>query len=427
MNTTLEQWKQKVLANIREEDLIQLVLELCNIPSPYVYEKEAGDYVYDWMAKQGFKPKRVGLTSERFNVVGKLAGDGEGYSVLFSSHLDTGGPRGRVEDAWKFAPEKMDSPYWHTAKLENGVFFGQSVENDKGPMACFMIAAKAIKDAGVPLKGDIYLTACPGEMGQEPVSEYQGIEYVSKEVGAEYMMIHGGIMADYGIAAEGTDFGVSWVEAGKAFFKITVRGASAYTPLLQHAENLAEHRNPIVKSAVLIEAIHQWALEYEKKHTVHLPGGTVIPKVQIGAVRGGSPHYVIGGTDICEFYLDVRIPPGYVPGDVYRELKQVVSRTGLTADIELFLFRQGYEADHEKIQPLVQALGRSHSDVIGTELKMSDPGFSSMWRDHSVFNEYRVASLTYGPSRFTPSLEDLMNCAKVYALLALEIALKERE
>jgi len=421
-----EEWKKKVLECIREDELTELVLELCNIPSPYAHEKEAGDFVYEWMRRQGFKPKRVGLTDTRFNVVGKLEGDGEGYSLLFSSHLDTGGPRGRAEDAWKFAAERMDDPYWHRAWLKDGVFYGQSVENDKGPMACFLIAAKAIKEAGVPLKGDIYLTACPGEMGQEPVSEYQGTDYLSKEVGAEYMMVHGGIMADYGVAAEGTDFSVSWVEAGKAFFKIAVKGASAYTPLLTHSPDAKEHRNPIVKAAPLIEAINKWALDYETRRTVRLPGGTVVPKAQIGAIRGGIPYYNIGGTDLCELYLDVRITPGTVPGEICRELKQVVKEAGVPADIELFLFRQGYEADGERIRPLVEALGQSHADVFGKPLEQSDPVFSSMWRDHSVFNEYRVASLTYGPSRFRPSLKDMVECARVYAMLAVDIACRVR-
>lgn len=42
-------------------------------------------------------------------------------------------------------------------------------------------------------------------MGQEPVSEFQGPTYISKEVGAEWLMIHGGLTPDYGVSAEGTD------------------------------------------------------------------------------------------------------------------------------------------------------------------------------------------------------------------------------
>jgi len=424
MEKTLEHYREKVFANIREEDLTKLVLDLCNIPSPYGYEKEAGDFVYDWMEKEGFMPKRVGITEDRFNVVGKLKGEGNGYNLLFSSHLDTTGPRGKDIDSWRI--RDLSSPYWHSAWLEEGVFYGQGVENDKGPMACFLIAAKAIKDAGVPLKGDIYLTACPGEMGQEPVDEFAGLPFLSKEVGAEYMMVHGGIVADYGIAAEGTDFGISWVEAGKAFFKITIHGKTMYTPFVQHPEKLTDHKNPIVQAAPLIEALVEWSRDYEVRHRCSYKGGDVIPKVQIGAIKGGHPHYVIGGTDICSLYLDCRITPGTTPREIREELERVVRSVGIQADIELFLFRQGYEAEYEKVLPFVEKCKSAHQAVFETELQMADPVFSSMWRDHSVFNEYRVASVTYGPPRFKPKLADLMNCARVYAAIALEVCMAER-
>jgi len=426
MDPNIEKLKREVIKCIDEQELSQLILALANIYSPFQYDQEAGNYVYEWMEREGFKPRRVGM-NDRFNVVGKLEGTGGGYNLLFSSHLDTQGPRGQVEDSWMFLPESMQDQYWHSATMKDGIFHGQGVDNDKGPMACFLMAAKALKNAGVPLKGDIYLTACSGELGQKPVSEYQGGKYVNKDSGAEFMMIHGGIMADYGVAAEGTDFKVSWVEAGKAFFKITVHGSRIYTPWVTHTPNLKEHRNPIVKAAVLIEALTRYGIEYEQKHTVSLKGGTIVPKMQISAIRGGIPHYIVSGTELCELYLDFRIVPGMIPGEIYKDLKRIVSETGLTADIELFLFRQGYEADYEKIQPLVRSLEKSHADLFGTKLEMADPVFSSMWRDHNVFNEYRIASLTYGPPRYDPSIVDMLNCARVYAMLAMQVGLMENE
>lgn len=422
----LEEYRKKVCDAIDADELCNLILELCNIKSPYLFEKEAGQYVYDWMKKEGFDPRKVGM-EDRFNVVGTLKGDGSGKNILFSSHLDTGGPRDRDDDLWMCAKDNIDNPYWHTASIKDGRFFGQGVDNDKGPMACFLIAAKAIKKAGVPLKGDIYLTACPGEMGQEPVSEYQGAQYISKDIGAEYMMIHGGIMADFGVSAEGTDFGVSWVEAGKAFFKITVHGESMYTPVMRTSEQLLTHKNPIMKTGPLLEKLNEYALSYEKKYTVHTKGGTVIPKMQVGAIRGGLPYFIIGGTEVCELYLDCRITPGMKPKVIYSDLKKILSDLGITADVELFLFRQGYEADEVEIAPYIEDLNKAHRVVFGKNVEMSTPGFSSMWRDHNIFNEYQVPSVTYGPPRYCPTLEEMLQCTKAYAMLALEVAMKESE
>ena len=58
--------------------------------------------------------------------------------------------------------------------------------------------------------------------------------YVAKEAGTRYAITHGGV-TDYALVSEGTDFGIVGVEAGKAFFKITVFGndLSIYTPYIE--------------------------------------------------------------------------------------------------------------------------------------------------------------------------------------------------
>ena len=110
---------------------------------------------------------------------------------------------------------------------------GNGIVNDKGPMATWLMAAKAIKDSGTSLKGDLVLMAVVGEIGVEPVDEFQPPQYIAKEAGTRYAITHGGV-ADYALVAEGTDFGIVGVEAGKAFFKITVFGEEPYcTPFLE--------------------------------------------------------------------------------------------------------------------------------------------------------------------------------------------------
>ena len=126
-------------------------------------------------------------------------------------------------------------------------------------------------------------------------------------------------------------------------------------------------------------------------------------------------------------YLDCRILPGMTPKPIYNDLKCIIAELGMKADIELFLFRQGYEADNDKIAPFIKNVGDAHKAVFGTDIQMTTPVFSSMWRDHSVFNEYRVPSITYGPSRYAPTLDDMVNCAKAYALMALEVAMQDAE
>src|SRR3954463_10128377 len=61
-----------------KDELVQLGLDLGNIESPTGKERAAGDYVYEWMARHGFVPERIGAFEDRFNVVGRVKGTGGG-------------------------------------------------------------------------------------------------------------------------------------------------------------------------------------------------------------------------------------------------------------------------------------------------------------------------------------------------------------
>ena len=51
------------------EELTRLGLDLGNIEAPLGKEREAGNYVYEWMAQNGFRPERIGVYEDRFNVL----------------------------------------------------------------------------------------------------------------------------------------------------------------------------------------------------------------------------------------------------------------------------------------------------------------------------------------------------------------------
>lgn len=47
-----------------------------------------------------------------------------------------------------------------------------------------MIAAKAIKETGMKLGGDLFLTMVVGEIGMAPIDEFQGPQYLGKGLGS---------------------------------------------------------------------------------------------------------------------------------------------------------------------------------------------------------------------------------------------------
>ena len=158
-----------VIKQIDRQEVIDLALALGNIDSPTGSEGAAGQYVYDWLARNGFKPRKYALTPERFNVAAWLPGVGGGYSLIFNSHLDT---TLRGDAIWS-ARDPQD-PLYHSAWIKGEELHGDGLVNDKGPMAAFLVAAKAIKEAGYPLRGDLIVSAAAGEISREPVEEFQG-------------------------------------------------------------------------------------------------------------------------------------------------------------------------------------------------------------------------------------------------------------
>jgi acetylornithine deacetylase/succinyl-diaminopimelate desuccinylase-like protein len=412
-----------VAAAIDVQELTQLALDLGNIPSPAGHELAAGNFVYDWMAREGFNPRKVGALPERNNIIGTWGGKGSGRNLLFTAHLDTEAPTWDPDlDAYKFRPETLKNREWQECWLEDGVLYGYPIANDRGPMSCFLMAAKALKSAGIDLAGKMYLTACPGEIGPEPIEEHRGIAYMGKDIGAHYLFHHGGVAPDYAIAAEGCDFGLTWVGCGYTVFRIKVLGEAVFTPLLNTPEDPAQHPNPIYRLGGLIAALNAWSREYQVKNTYESPGGVAVPKSQIAAIRGGVPYAFGAGTEVVNVYLEVGLTPRQTVTDILHQLEALVREAGLgEVEIEPVMARHGFEADAEAVAPLVGAVDAATRLTFGRPVERAASVYSSMWRDHNVFNMQRIPAITTGFKRWRPSPKDLADSALIFALTAIAV------
>jgi acetylornithine deacetylase/succinyl-diaminopimelate desuccinylase-like protein len=403
-----------------EDETVKLGLDLGNIYAPLGKEKEAGDYVHNWMFENGFRPERIGVYEDRFNVVGRVIGTGGGASLAFNSHLDTIMSR---EDTARFT-DAADRIY-HETWLDDGKLYGYPLVNCKGPMTCWLIAAKALQKANVRLKGDMVLTAVCGELCGDTVDEFHGHDYLGNDIGTRFAITHGAL-AHYALVAEATNFKPAWVEAGKLYVKITVfAGPSRYTPYVPRPQPILKNPNAIARTAKLIEAIEEWADGYETRYTKTYSGGTVVPKAVIGAIRGGVPFKVYRIPELCSIYLDIRLNPDTQPLAIQDELEGIVSKLDLKAEVRPFLYRRGFNA--EGIGPLKDSLETAHRAIIGKPTEAPGSPECSMWRDTNPYNELGIPSLTYGcgagagggNTYFT--VTDMIKTAKIYALTAMEL------
>jgi acetylornithine deacetylase/succinyl-diaminopimelate desuccinylase-like protein len=416
---------RRILGRIRIDEVSNLTLELARIRSPRGFEAEVGDFIHQWMLKNGIESHKQRVSEGRNNVIGILKGTEGHPSLIFNSHMDTG--FGLPEDYWILGDEKRV----FREETEKGDYLvGMSVINDKGPMAAFLVAAKAIKKSGIKLRGDVILTCVVGEIGQAPVDEFVGERYEGKGFGSRYLVSHG-VTADYAIVAEGTNFAVARGEAGDVWFKISIFGkGGVYTPFIERPFTFKDNPNAIFKAAPVIQALEAWARRYENEHRLEFVDGVIVPKVNIGAIRGGLPVRPTQTPGICSLYVDVRLTPADDVEKVKGEVERVVSSCNVDFSVETYLYRKGHIA--KNADRLVEGVRKAQKRVLGEYLKKCPAPFISMWRDLNVFNEAGIPSITYGPRSYTyqdlagdsaPSIKkaDLRKAAQIYALTALEI------
>jgi acetylornithine deacetylase/succinyl-diaminopimelate desuccinylase-like protein len=416
----------EVLAWIEQGEAVTLALELGQINSPPGGEGPAGDFVYAWLQRNGITALKQEVLPGRYNAIGRLPGQGGGQSLILNSHLDVA--YGRPEDIWTAGRFNRGDLY---AWADGDRLYGQSVVNDKAPMAASLVALKAIQQAGLRLPGDLVFAGVCGEIGQAPIDEYQGAAYEGKGIGTRYSVMHG-IVADHALVAECTNWRITATECGCLLVKLSVYGRAVYTPFLARPANPVEHPNAIVRAGRLIEALDAWGAGYEQRYSYRSPSGPVVPKVSVGAIRGGLPFKPIETAGVCALYLDIRVPPHLSPQVALEELRQVVVGLGLEAEIEPYLFRRGYEG--QGTEPLQSAIRQAHARFFAAPPQEPDAPVSSMWRDLNVYNEIGIPSVTYGPPLGLSSegwsyfirADDIVRAAKLYALIALDVCSRPR-
>lgn len=415
--------RRNVLQRIDEskEVLAELALDLGNTFAPCGYEQPVADKVSEWYGENDIPSFQQLVGPDRSNVVARIAGNGSGKSLIFNAHLDTelsGSDYDRLMDV----PDPNKVGGWR----EGDHLFGHTVLNDRGLMAIFMVMAKAIKESGADLSGDLILTSVVGETGMAPVDEFQGLHYEGKGLGSRFLVDHG-IRADYALVAEATGWGLSWVACGACYLKITLRGKNMYTPRLLRPQELEKHPNALVRGSRIMQVLEEWAQEYEERNSYISPCGEVRPKAQVGAVRGGVPYRPNRSATVCNLYLDVRTVPGADQGAVVKEVRSVVQKVEPAAEVECFMSKPGCEG--ERVEPLAQAVRNSFQELTGGKPPAPEVAVTSMWRDINVFNSSGIPSLTFGLGRGEArvqgtgsySLDDMVTCCKVYALTALNL------
>jgi len=354
--------------------------------------------------------------------VGILEGKSGGVSLMINGHMDTS-YTGTEEDRMFCRTLEPDSEL--KGSVRDGKVFGLGASNMKSGLAAFMVAGKAIKESGLPLKGDLILAAVAGEISRTPVGPYQSGAYRGEGTGTHHLLTHG-VQSDYAIVADRSGHSIVWAQNGVAQIKVSTFGDPHAAWGVTREEKAPEVSSAILKMVKVLQAVDAWAAEFERAHVYSSAHGAIVPKVNIGAIQGGAPFRPNYYPGVCSIYLDVRTPPELRPLQVQRELKAALSKLGVEYEIDMYASKMGYDA--KGVEPIVKVIEDSYQSLFGKKTPTPTGIHASIWTDTNIYNELGIPACKFGLGGGKYKIrseqidvDNIFQAAQVYALAALEI------
>ncbi|MFQ6059486.1 MAG: YgeY family selenium metabolism-linked hydrolase, partial [Anaerolineae bacterium] len=342
-------------------------------------------------------------TDRMGSVVGRI-GAGEGKKLLYNAHLDTVG----IGDpsAWPRDP--------YGAVIEGGILYGRGACDMKGALAAMVYGGKLLLDAGVILKGDLYVAG---------VVQEEGCEGLAMRVLVE----EEGIRPDFVVLGEATNLQVSRGQRGRMEMRVTVRGRACHASAPERGENAIY---PLARIALEIEGLNE-KLAFDP----FLGKGSIAATV-IESTSGGVN--VI--PDSCTLYLDRRLTAGESEARAVAEVREIVARHAPDAEVTVLDYEAtsyaGYPCRAKQYfpswvlaedHPLVQAASRAVKEALGYEPLIGKWAFST--DGAYTMGVASIPTVGFGPGEecFAHTvedqvrIEDVVKAARVYAQLAVEL------
>lgn len=339
-------------------------------------ESAVARYAAGWLSDRGIRATVVEPAPGRCGVTARLAGRGDGPTLLLTGHLDTvslGGPRGAA-----------------TATVEGDRLYGRGSCDMKGGVAAIMLAAAELAEAGSG--GDVVLGLVPDE------------EHLSLGT----LALLDGPLPDAAVVTEPTALRVGVAHKGFAWYRLEASGRAA------HGSRPDEGSDAILTMAPTMKRLRDLATRLE--------AGDGHPLLGPGSVHASTIH---GGQEIssypasCVLEFERRTIPGESVESLDLEARALLAdESGL--DLRRELQREPFEIDPS--HPLVEALRTSAAAVTGIEAECVGCDF---WTDAALVAAAGVPTVVFGPGGEGAhaevewvSLREVGQCSKALVSLA---------
>ncbi len=381
--------ERNALSAIDREGLVETVRELVRIPSVggTPAESEAQRAFASHMERAGLEvdlwaidldqlradPEFPGMEvprDEALGVVGRW-GREDGPTLVINGHVDVV-PTGDLAD-WTIDP--FDS------KIIDGTITGRGSCDMKGGLVCGLAAIRAIREAGISLRGSVLLESVVGE-------EDGGL--------GTFATLRRGYRGDAAIIPEPTDLAIVPVCAGALTFRITIQGRSAHASVRKRGVDAVEKLWPIMRSLKELEVrknvdAHPLMARYDPAYPISL-----------GIVRAGDWASSVPDRLVAEGRLGVAL--GESPAQARLDLESALLDACQADDwlrdhpVELEWiggqFASGSISEDHRLTELIRQV---HRDLRGAEPDMHGVPFGSDLR--LMTNVGGVPTIHYGPGR----------------------------
>ena len=399
---TPEQLSARAADAVDTHRLIELVQEVCRIPSVLGEEGELAGFLQTVMEESGFEAASLQpVLPGRPNALGELS-FGAGPRVVLTGHLDTK----PVSHGWT-----ATTPF--SGELIDGSIYGHGIMDMKAALACQIVAMEALQDSGAELAGTVAMAAVADHMGDQLGS----IAYFDS------------YPADMAVLGELSDNEIFLGHRGRYYFDVTVLGKSAHTchkPLAVNANALAAHAILELEASHFTPELEDWVRDLFGPETFVVPGRVY------GGLPPGGPSMI---PDECVIRVDCRPQPGVSVIDVRAEVDRCLDRAGqrdprFRAEVVLADVKDGYLAgpDDEVVRHMRDAVRgvRARPAGDGGPRRPAEPELQvAGWLGDTASFGVKVPTVIFGPGGepvYCPdehlSVADIIEATQVYASFA---------
>jgi acetylornithine deacetylase len=423
---------EDALANVDEEAIAKLTMEMIDIPSPMGGEKALAEYLAARFRAAGLQTRLQEVEPDRFNVFGQIEGTGGGPTLMYAGHLDTtyGGDEEGIRD--------LGPGYQPKAWRDGDWIYGMGAYNMKGGHASAILAVEAMAKAKARMRGNLIIAGVVGETCHAPVGRYQGARYRGCGIGARFM-VHNGVTADMAIIPEPTSNRISVASGGYLFFELMTRGNPGATYRRGGSTvQVKPGEDAIEKMLKAIPLLQDWGKRYMAKTRYH---GEPAGNVNIIAIEGGHPFRASKLPCFCRLYLEVGHMPGQLHCDIVEEVAGVTRELHAkdpTMAIELLVVQSAHAAEVSPDEYVVKSVVAAHEGVWGEKPEITWDGW---YADTAPLTRAGIPAICYGPqgrargggTGYYPKegehvhIGDLTKGARVFVQTAHDICSKERK